>query len=289
MEFFYYPNPEDTENRDVFQKFILIRLPEELGGEIDDVSAFKAYSTLSVGVHCQIKYWPDEGRKRLEDPCWGSMYRPIDGAMMYPYPVMNDSPLGLPYLDLSIDENGSLYVEPPVWTMNGNGVIGVGRTMSLQEIRQGSQILVDSYEKTNTNHPLIPVDFAGLVLAEINSIHIRLNTKYSDFGFSYFQDISFEVRNVSAQDQQSFSNITKYNSEFWQIGDTIIRIGGSALDKNSKQPEKFRDYDVEFILDGFTFIITGPNLEILKTSIVSTYFPEFEYDELVFVSSTVEK
>jgi hypothetical protein len=32
MEYFYYPNPKDTENRDAFQKFILIRLSEELGG-----------------------------------------------------------------------------------------------------------------------------------------------------------------------------------------------------------------------------------------------------------------
>ncbi|MGH1521764.1 MAG: hypothetical protein ACRBB2_05260, partial [Nitrosopumilus sp.] len=232
MEFFYYPDPEDITNRDVFQKFILIRLPEELGGGVDDVSAFRAYSVLSVGVHCQVKYWPDEGRKRMEDPCWGSMYRPIDGANMYPYPVMTDSPLGLPYLDLSIDDDGSLYVEPPVWTMQENGVIGVGRTMSMQEIRHGSQILIDSYEKINPNHPHIPVDFAGLVLAEIDSNYNRVNARYSDFGSLYHQDISFEVRNVSAQDQKSFSNLVKPNSEFWQIEDTVIRIGGSALDKD---------------------------------------------------------
>ncbi|BDQ30473.1 hypothetical protein NZNM25_08840 [Nitrosopumilus zosterae] len=287
MEFFYYPNPEDTENRDVFQKFILIRLPEALGGTVDDVSAFRAYSALSVGVHCQIKYWPDDGRQRMEDPCWGSMYRPTDGAMMYPYPVMNDSPLGLPYLDLSIDENGSLYVEPPVWTMQENGVIGVGRIMSMQEIRQGSQILIDSYKKTNPNHPMIPVDFAGLVLAEIHPDHNNVNARYTDFASSSYQNISFEVRNVSAQDQKSFLNVAKPNSEFWQINDTIIRIGGSAMDKNSSLPESFRDYNVEFILDGFTFVITGPDLNSIKTSIVSNYFPENNYDDLFLVSSTV--
>lgn len=288
MEFFYYPNPEDTTNRDVFQKFILIRLPEELGGNEDNVSAFRAYSALSVGVHCQIKYWPDEGRKRMEDPCWGSMYRPIDGANMYPYPVMTDSPLGLPYLDLSIDDAGSLYVEPPIWTMQENGIIGVGRTMSMQEIRHGSQILIDSYEKTNPNHPNIPVDFAGLALAEINSNYNRVNARYSDFGSLYHQDISFEVRNVSAQDQKSFSNMAKPNSEFWQIGDTVIRVGGSAMDKNSKQPEKFRDYDIEFILDGFTYTITGSDLELLKTFIISYYFSENNHDDMFLVSSTVK-
>ncbi|MEX0862328.1 hypothetical protein [Nitrosopumilus sp.] len=288
MEFFYYPNPEDTENRDVFQKFILIRLPEALGGTVDDVSAFRAYSVLSVGVHCQIKYWPDDSRQRMEDPCWGSMYRLIDGAMMYPYPVMNDSPLGLPYLDLSIDENGSLYVEPPVWTMQENGVIGVGRIMSMQEIRQGSQMLIDSYKKTNPHHPMIPVDFAGLVLAEIYPDHNKVNARYTDFGAPSHQNISFEVRNVSAQDQKSFLDVTKPNSEFWQIDDTIIRIGGSAMDKNNSLPERFRDYNVEFILDGFTFVITGPDLNSIKTSIVSNYFPESSYDDLFLVSSTVK-
>ncbi len=285
MEFFYYPNPEDTTNRDVFQKFILIRLSEELGGNEDDVSAFRAYSSLSVGVHCQVKYWPDEGRKRMEDPCWGSMYRPIDGANMYPYPVMTDSPLGLPYLDLSIDDDGSLYVEPPVWTMQENGVIGVGRTMSMQEIRHGSQILVDSYEKTNPDHSEIPVDFAGLALAEISSHQNQVHARYSDFGSSYYHDVSFQIRNTSAQDQRSFSNLAESNSEFWQIGDTVIRIGGSAMDKNSKQPEKFRDYDVEFILDGFTYAITGSDLELLKTFIVSQYFSEYNHDDMFLVST----
>ena len=289
MEFFYYPNPEDTANRDVFQKFILIRLPEELGGGVDDVSAFRAYSSLSVGVHCQVKYWPDEGRKRMEDPCWGSMYRPIDGANMYPYPVMTDSPLGLPYLDLSIDDDGSLYVEPPIWTMQENGVIGVGRTMSMQEIRHGSQILIDSYEKTNPGHPNIPVDFAGLALAEINSHHNRVNARYSDFGSLYHHDISFEVRNVSAQDQKSFSNLAKPNSEFWQVGDAVIRIGGTAMDKNSKQPEKFRDYDIEFILDGFKFAINGQNIDLMKKAIVASYFPENSYNDMFLVSSTVRE
>ncbi len=133
MEHFYYPNPEDTENRDAFQKFILIRLPEELGGGVDDVSAFRAYSILSVGEHCLVKYWPNEGRKRMEDPCWGSMYRPLDGVMIVgPKPIVNITPVALPYLDLSIDENGSLYVEPPVWTLDKNGVVGVGRNISMQ-------------------------------------------------------------------------------------------------------------------------------------------------------------
>ena len=191
---------------------------------------------------------------------------------------------------LPVDQQFLRHENSPVLIFSAeNGVIGVGRTMSLQEIRQGSQIIVDSYKKTNPNHPMIPVDFAGLVLVEINPDHNRVNARYSDFGGLYYQDVSFEVRNVSSEDQQYFLNFAKPNSEFWQIGDTIIRIGGSAFDKNSERPERFRNYNIEFILDGFMFDISGPNLDVLKSSIVANYFPEYEYDDLFLVSSTVEK
>ena len=289
MEYFYYPNPEDSTNRDVFQKFVLIRLPEELGGDADDVSAFRAYSALSVGVHCQIKYWPHEERKRMEDPCWGSMYRPIDGLMIAgERPVVNNGPTALPYLDLSVDENGSLYVESPKWTLNENGVVGEGRDISLQQIRQGSQVIVDSYEQTNPNHPKIPIDFAGQILTQINPSSNRVEALYHDFHSGDWHGITIYIRNVSAQDQQHFLNLAKFNSEFWQVNDTAIRIWGSGLDENSKQPEGFREYNIEFILDGFKFAINGQNLELMKKAIIAFYFPENDYDDMFLVSSTVK-
>ncbi len=290
MEFFYYPNSEDTANRDVFQKFILIRLPEHLGGTADDVSAFRAYSALSVGVHCQMKYWPDQGRQRMEDPCWGSIYRPIDGLMiMGERPVVNTLPIAIPYLDLSLDENGSLYVEPPVWTMDKNGVIGEGRNITLEQVRKGSQVLVDSYETSNPNHPSIPIDFAGQILTQINPSSNKVEVLYHDFSSSNWHGITLYISNESAQDQKYFRNFAQPNSEFWQINDTLIIISGSAMDKNSSQPEKFRVYNIEFILDGFKFAIEGQNLEFMKKSIISYYFPESEYDDLILVSSTVKK
>jgi len=289
MEYFYYPNPEDTVNRDVFQKFILIRLPEELGGDTDDVSVFRAYSALSVGVHCQIKYWPHEERKRMEDPCWGSIYRPIDGLMIAgERPVVNNAPVALPYLDLSIDENGSLHVEPPIWALDENGVVGEGRTISLQQIRQGSQVIVDSYEQTNPNHPKIPIDFAGQILTQINPSSNRVEALYHDFSSHDWHGITIHIGNVSAQDQRHFLNLAKSNSDFWQIGETTIRIWGSALDKNNEQPEEFREYNVEFILDGFKFAINGQNIDLMKKAIVVSYFPENNYDDMFLVSSTVK-
>ena len=291
MQFFYYPNPEDTKNRDEFQRFILIRLPEHLGGATTDASAFRAYSAISISTdHCVTKYWPDVGRQRMEDPCWGTMYRAIDGAVIQNTdPVLITSPMALPYLDLSIDDGGFLHVEPPAWTVDENGVVGVGRSMSLQEVRQGSQIIAESHKKSNPNQPSVPVDLAGFLLAEIKPYNGRTEARYYDFSSMGNNNIELTIDNVSAQDQKYFLNFAKPNTEFWQIGETVIQIGGTAFDPANDQPERYQGYNIQFILDGFKFIISGHDLEILKKSIIANFFPEFEYGEFVLISSTVEK
>ena len=291
MEFFYYPNPKDTKNRDVFQLFILIRLPENLGGAVNDVSAFRAYSAVSISTdHCVSKYWPESGRQRIEDPCWGTMYRAIDGLVIQNTdPVMITSPMALPYLDLSIDETGSLYIEPPTWTVEENGVIGVGRSMSTAEINQGSQFLIDSYKKSHPNHPLIPLSFAGFGLAEIDSNYNKIESRYYDFASMGHHNVFLTITNVSAQDQKYFQNLAKSNSELWQIGDTLIWIGGEAFDANNDLPERFREYEIQFVLDGFKYEITGTNIELLKASIIGKFFPDYSFEDMSLISSTVEK
>ena len=136
---------------------------------------------------------------------------------------------------MSLDENGSLYVEPPKWTLKENGVIGVGRTISMQEIHQGSQFLVDSYAKSYPNHPKIPASFAGHSLTELYTGN-DIEAIYIDFSSTY-DYVNFRVDNVSAQDQKYFLNFGYANSEFWQIDDSVIRISGSALDKNNDQDD----------------------------------------------------
>ena len=289
MEYFYYPNPENTENRDVFQKFILIRLPEEFGGDADDVSTFRAYSALSVSNHCLIKYWPQEGRKRMEDPCWGTTYRPTDGlATRGPKPIVNTAPVALPYLELSSDANGTLYVEPPVWTLQENGVVGIGRQISSDEIHQGSQLIVDAYKRAHPNYPDIPVEFAGNVLAEINDSN-GIEARYTDFSVQSWNYVSIQTHNVSAQDQQYTPDLADPNSQFWQIGDSVIRVGGPALDKDSKQQDEFKQYDVEFTVNGFKFTVKGKNVDFIKKEIVKYYFPEYSYDDLVLISENMEQ
>lgn len=257
MEFFYYPNPEDTENRDAFQKFILIRLPEELGGGADDVSAFRAYSALSVGEHCLIKYWPYEGRKRIEEPCWGSIYRSIDGLMtLAPKPVVNTTPVALPNLDLSVDENGSLYVEPPVWTKEKNGVIGIGRNISMDEIRQGSQVLVDSFAKHNPKYPPIPLNFAGLVLADIVPKNHSVKITYTDF---------------KSGANTAMMEITKCAcSELGQTHpyETLETFNGVTI-ATSAPPDNTSPYTFRFVKDKSEYHVEGNSPDLIKKSIVS--------------------
>ena len=288
---FYYPHPEDTENRDVFQMFSLIRLPENLGGGADDVSAFRAYSTVTLTTdHCVVKYWSDNGRQRLEDPCWGSMYRVVDGLMITnPDLVMNTSPVALPYLELSIDENGILYVEPPNFTRDENGVIGIGRIITPQEIEHGSQIMIDGYEKSHPNHPKVPVRFAGHYLTELHAAHNDVDARYAQLNSLSSKYIDMRIDNVSAVQQKYFLNFAKTNSEFWQLDDVVFIVSGSGLDPNSELPEGFKSYKIEFVLDGFMFEISGQDDELLKKSIIANYFPNNTYDDMLLISSTVEQ
>ena len=76
--------------------------------------AFRAYSAMALDDPCIIKYWSDEiGRQRIENPCQGGMYRVIDGALTYGAIHRSTALTALPYLELSLDKNGMMYVEPP--------------------------------------------------------------------------------------------------------------------------------------------------------------------------------
>lgn len=216
------------------------------------------------------------------------MYRAIDGVIMAG--VDSDrvafSPNALPYLELSTDEQGSLFVEPPVWTLGENGVIGVGRHISMDKIRQGSQLLVDSIMDSHPNYPKLPVTFGAHTLSQI---HFSNGLDVIYFDFSPVSDYVYvTVDNVSAQDQQYFKNLAVKNSEIWQIDATTIILSGSGFDKNKFSPY-FKQYKAEFILDGFTFTIEGKDLELIKRGIVSNFFPDYSYGDLFLVSSTVKK
>ena len=128
-EIITYPKTKDEVlNEEAFRKWQVIRLPEELGGAKKDVSAFRVYSMICLHLWCLWKYWPQEGRKRGECPCHGSMYDPTTGtAFLGPASLQAPPSNTLPNLDLEADLDGFLWITPPDFNVNANGVVGYGR------------------------------------------------------------------------------------------------------------------------------------------------------------------
>jgi len=124
-----YPKTEDRVlNEEAFRKWQFIRLPDELGGSKNDVTAFRAYSMICLHLWCLWKYWPQENRKRGECPCHGSMYDPTTGtAFLGPASLQAPPSNTLPNLDFETDANGFMYISPVTWGVNKNGVVGYGR------------------------------------------------------------------------------------------------------------------------------------------------------------------
>jgi len=124
-----YPKTGDSVlDQEAFKKWQFIRLPEELGGDKDDVSAFRAYSMVCLHLWCLWKYWPQEGRKRGECPCHGSMYNPLNGKAFAGPASLQASPSNvLATLYFEADNDGNLWIKPAVWSVNENGVVGYGR------------------------------------------------------------------------------------------------------------------------------------------------------------------
>ena len=124
-----YPKTGDRVlDEEAFRKWQFIRLPPELGGEKNDVTSFRAYSMVCLHLWCLWKYWPQEGRKRGECPCHGSMYDPLTGQS-FAGPASLQAPPSdvLPALDFEADPDGSMWIKPPIWGVNQNGVVGFGR------------------------------------------------------------------------------------------------------------------------------------------------------------------
>ena len=123
--------PETTDevlNEEAFRKWQFIRLPEKFGGGRNDVSSFRGYSMVCLHLWCLWKYWPDEGRMRGECPCHGSMYDVRTGTS-YLGPASLQAPPSntLPKLDFEADSDGFMFISPPTWGVNANGVVGYGR------------------------------------------------------------------------------------------------------------------------------------------------------------------
>lgn len=118
-------------DQEAFKKWQFVRLPLEMGGGADDVSAFRVYSMICLHLWCLWKYWPQDGRKRGECPCHGSMYNMINGkAFAGPASLQAPPSNVLATLYLEADDSGGLWIKPAIWDVNKNGIVGYGRLLS---------------------------------------------------------------------------------------------------------------------------------------------------------------
>ncbi len=126
-----YPSTDDPVlNQEAFKKWQFVRLPQEMGGSVNDVSAFRVYSMVCLHLWCLWKYWPQDGRKRGECPCHGSMYNMMTGeAFAGPASLQAPPSNVLPTLYLEADASGDLWIKPAVWNVNENGIVGYGRLL----------------------------------------------------------------------------------------------------------------------------------------------------------------
>lgn len=124
-----YPATGDPAlDAEAFRKWQFIRLPEELGGARNDVSAIRAYSMICLHLWCLWKYYPEDHKKRGECPCHGSVYDPTTGtAFLGPASLQAAPSNTLPQLTLDIGADGLVSIMPPKFNANDNGVVGYGR------------------------------------------------------------------------------------------------------------------------------------------------------------------
>lgn len=124
-----YPETGDRVlDEEPFRRWQFIRLPPEYGGDKEDASSFRAYSMVCLHLWCLWKYWPEEGRKRGECPCHGSMYDARTGkAFAGPASLQSPPSNVLPRLDLEVDNKGDIWIVPPLFSANANGIVGYGR------------------------------------------------------------------------------------------------------------------------------------------------------------------
>ena len=287
VEFFYYPNTKNFEKADAYQTFMLIRLPEWMGGGTNDSSAFRVYSAKSLDDPCLVKYWPGYDRQRIENPCQGGFYRVIDGAMIFAGTPLSNKLTALPHLDLTIDENGFLYVEPPTWSKTENGVIGYGKEITQEEFDKGT-VLENTMrqkleEKRNsfyfpetlsTGHKLESLDYSGsgksarYIIDNKYEKMISISTAYCDCSKTYKQVLESEGKSPYG--------------EFWRINDTDIYGIPVIVDTTTNTRTA---YSFTFYKDGFkvNFSTRLPFEDGMKL-VLENYFPEYKYDDLFLIS-----
>lgn len=238
------------EKIDRYAYYNLIRLPEWLGGdEENNASAYRAYNAISLTQKCLAKYWPNEGRMRIEDPCAGDTYRSWDGfafggpagqGFLSGFPGSRGTYQGLSNLDLSIDNEGYILALRPDTSPSSNGVPGEGRTFSADALEQSNQELIAAA----SSHIGYSLPFATRISPDYLLADIRESYQFGD-SYNVNSESESPVLDAAYVNPQSYEGIVITAAELDRfpslaIESLTIEIDGSiAPDLNNTDLTSF--------------------------------------------------
>lgn len=268
---FAYPSSYDiSKSENSHQMFILIRVPKELGGDKDDISSFRAYSAVALESGCLMKHWPHEGRNTvIQEPCHNGVYRVQDGLLIGIELLYEHLFNALPYLELSADEQGYIYAEPPTWELDKNGVVGIGRNVSEEFYRKTAIAELNDY-LTNSGKPLdIPLQLKdGSILTPGKTNH--------DFVYKNTRDIRIYHHLEILYCNCSAPTDTSMLDEAWLLDDELLYIEGFYPPSGG-----YQYYSVTFFRDGYQIKFLSPgSFEELLTHVLDNFYENKNYSML---------
>lgn len=281
--FFAYPNSYNfTDPANAYQRFILIRLPAWLGGDKDDISSYRAYSAIDLDSHCMLRYWPQDGRQYIQDVCHFEIYRVMDGASYFPGIKIMAKPVenALPELDLRTDSDGYIYVKPPTWTADKNGLIGDGRHITQEQTLETSKKLLADYERSIQNKISFPLNLdentflIDIVRGNVES-QLRYATENADTRNPTFRVIFCNCTGKGISDMHPYGSITsssdldiERNMQAWKSGN--VTVYSSTYDDTPKKTSK---YVFQFFDKGYKIVFySGMDFANGMTVVLDTFF-----------------
>jgi len=180
-----------------------------------------------------------------------------ESVMFSPISPLKQFNSGIPFSEIKCN------VEPPSFTKDGNGVIGYGREITHEDLLQGSQFYIDSFEKAFPEYPEIPLRFAGMTLAEIKSSDYGFIVLYSEFK-PLSQSIEIHIEKCDCKSLRGNHSYEKLQ--------TIDGVVFAVYDTRSTWPdvnEKYNKHHIRFVKDGFEYEVIGKDFELLTNSIAS--------------------
>jgi hypothetical protein len=276
--FFMYPSSYQMNTENAYQTFLLIRLPAWLGGAKDDITSFRAYSAVDLSSHCIIKYWPQNERQRIEDPCGGNMYRSLDGYLyaIGGNPVLLGNDIALPRLDLYSDSQGYLYVKPPTFTQDKNGAIGIGRKLSIPELNQSNSFIAQQQPIMESYKFRAPPKLTnGFEALTVDGDSYQQTITYASQGFRN-NTMTLVVQYCSCINPEKLlaQELTVY-SQLWKLGNQTILASPSSVG-----PGEY-DYRFVFYKNGYkvTFL-TGMQFESGMVLTLDNFFDGAKISDL---------